>query len=228
LPEPAVESGAALDARLAPATSYSALRVRTLGGFAVWRGATSIGVSAWRQGKVGALFKCLLGAPNNRLHREVLVDWLWPDAELEAGADTLRQTLFRLRRALSNGAACAGYVRLDGEMLTLVPAPDGEAPADWLDAAAFESAAAAAQDLPAAARWLGAAATARTDLGKVLVPLRATEIARLSDQVRAGLAPEAFEHAWMAGAALSIDRALDEAMRWTPPGAAAPSPQGGG
>jgi predicted ATPase/DNA-binding SARP family transcriptional activator len=128
-----------------PATAHeSALRVRTLGAFAVWRGTVPMAVPIPAQGKAAALFKCLLGAPDHRLHAEALTDLLWPDAAAADGAGKLRQTMYHLRRALGTDHTGADYVQRHGDLLVLVPAPGARPPADWLDVAAFEQAAARA------------------------------------------------------------------------------------
>jgi predicted ATPase/DNA-binding SARP family transcriptional activator len=63
-------------------------------------------------------------APDRRLHRERLADWLWPDRDAEAAANNLNQALFAARRALdgagADGAAALtlrdGAVVLDAEV----------------------------------------------------------------------------------------------------------------
>jgi DNA-binding SARP family transcriptional activator len=54
------------------------LRVRTLGGFAVWCGVTPIPAAAWSQSKQTLLFKCLLSAPDQTLPRQEAIALLWP------------------------------------------------------------------------------------------------------------------------------------------------------
>src|SRR6185437_246074 len=125
-----------------PASSL--LRVRTLGGFTVWRGTEVVPADGWSQRKVALLFKCLLSAPGHTLHREQLLDFLWPDAGRDSGPKLLRQTLYRLRRLVGRPDEHHEYVRLEGDVLFLTPVPDGPAPADWIDALAFERAATAA------------------------------------------------------------------------------------
>ena len=137
----------------APATGEHAavsppLRVRTLGVFAVWWGDEPVPLTAFAQRKSALLFHALLAAPGQRLSRERLLDLLWPDVGPEQAGQRLRSTLHRLRGALG-----AAYLPSVGDLVLLDPAP-GAAPApDWLDAAAFERAAAAAlaaDDLAAA------------------------------------------------------------------------------
>jgi len=134
-----------------PAISPPALRVRTLGAFQVWRGDSAIPPRAWKRRKAGALFKYLLGSAGYRLHRERATELLWPETSPEAGASYLRVTIHQVRKILDRPPA-PSHVRTDGDWIALAPDPDGAPPADWLDAAAFAVAAAAAlggQDIAA-------------------------------------------------------------------------------
>lgn len=136
--ERALLAGPRADSAGTGAVVPASLRVRTLGGFAVWRGDTLIAQEQWARRKVAALFKALLGAPGYRLHREQAIELLWPDAAEGAHAGALRTTIHLLRKALQPpDAAAAGYLRSRGDWLVLAPAPDAAAPPDWLDAAHF-------------------------------------------------------------------------------------------
>ena len=124
------------------------LKVRTLGEFAVWRGDQPIPPASWSRRKVAALFTCLLGVPGYRLHRESLIETLWPEADAGAGANNLRVTAHRLRGVLNGPKAGDGYLHASGDVLSLAPFGD-DRPAPivaegWLDAAAFDHAATAA------------------------------------------------------------------------------------
>ncbi len=123
---------------------YAPLRVRTLGGFAVWRGPARLPDDAWAQRKAATLLKCLLSVPRHRMHRERLADMLGLTDEPVAAATYLRTTIHRLRKILGQRAGGQGYVRLDGDLVSLAPSPDSPSDGDWLDALAFERAAAAA------------------------------------------------------------------------------------
>ncbi|HEY8285077.1 MAG TPA: tetratricopeptide repeat protein [Chloroflexota bacterium] len=127
-----------------PAPASSQLRVRTLGDFVVWRGADPVPADGWSQRKVALLFKCLLSTPGHKLHREQLLDLLWPNANQDRGPKLLRQTLYRLRQLLGRPDSRQEYVRLEGDLVVLAPMPEGSAPVDWLDALVFERAATAA------------------------------------------------------------------------------------
>lgn len=120
------------------------LRVRTLGGFTVWRGADAMPASTWARPRIAALFKYLLTAPGHCAQRDYLLEAFWPDEDPALSAGRLRVTVHRLRRVLGETGAGRGYVRTDNESVALVPAPGAEAPTDWLDALAFQQAAAVA------------------------------------------------------------------------------------
>lgn len=98
-----------LEARVEPIADISAatsdqldapLRVRTLGGFAVWCGTKLLPPEAWTHRKAAQLFKCLVSAPRQRLHREQLAELLRPEEEPAAAAAYLRVTVHRLRQVL--------------------------------------------------------------------------------------------------------------------------------
>ncbi|HWE62028.1 MAG TPA: BTAD domain-containing putative transcriptional regulator, partial [Chloroflexota bacterium] len=127
-----------------PEIADPVLRVRTLGGFAVWRGTTAVPAAAWSQRKAALLFKCLISAPGHRLHRDQLLELFWPDADPHRGASQLRQAVFQLRRLLGQEGASQRYLRLDGELVILTPTLDSAPSGDWLDALTFEHAAWAA------------------------------------------------------------------------------------
>jgi predicted ATPase/DNA-binding SARP family transcriptional activator len=140
-PEEAVDAtarGAGTDVAPAPA-----LRVRTLGGFEVWRGDRAIPAPAWSRRGAVALFTLLLSLPQQRAPREYLRELLWPEDDPAASARKMREALYHLRRALNAPGQAAPYVRADGDVVALVAAPDTPPgpPESWLDAAAFERAA---------------------------------------------------------------------------------------
>ena len=120
------------------------LRVRTLGGFVVWRSGEEVPARSWGRRQAAALFKALLGAPGYRVHREQLLELLVPEAAPAEAAKWLRATLYLLRRILDAPGAAASHVQTQGELVVLVPALEGEGAADWLDAEAFARTATAA------------------------------------------------------------------------------------
>jgi len=109
-----------------------AVFVRLLGAFEVEVGGRAIGAGAWRLRKAADLVKLLAIAPGHRLHREQLMDALWPDKEPDAAANNLYQAIHGARRAL--GATAVEF--RDG-IVSLVP--DAGAGIE-VDVVAFEAA----------------------------------------------------------------------------------------
>lgn len=139
--------------RVPPPMPLPALRVRTLGGFAIWRGTRAIPDSSWARRKAASLFKCLLDAPGNRIGREEAADLLWPEAGPTEATNNLKVTIHHLRRILSSGedspslSGGSAYLRSEGEWLRLIAAPGdkGALPAEgWWDAEVFAQTAHAA------------------------------------------------------------------------------------
>src|SRR5829696_2878214 len=126
------------------------VRVRMLGGFSVSVGNRALREDAWRLRKVASLVKLLTLAPGHRLHREQVMDLLWPDSGKKTASNNLRGALHALRRSLAISPT-TGSRYLLSEDESLVMCPNGEL---WVDVEAFEEAAAMgrrAQD-PAAYR----------------------------------------------------------------------------
>src|SRR3712207_5313292 len=115
------------------------LRVRLLGGFKVSVGSRTIERSEWRLRKAAILVKLLALSPGHRLHREQAMDLLWPDSGRQAASNSLRKTLHGARRTLDPDTG-PRYLASEDESLVLCPSGDL-----WVDAEAFEEAAAAAR-----------------------------------------------------------------------------------
>jgi DNA-binding SARP family transcriptional activator len=93
----------------------------------------------WRLRKAAAMVKLLALAPSHRMHREHVMDLLWPDSSRKAVSNNLRQTLHAARRALDPSL---GSQYLVSEEKQLPLCPQGEL---WVDVDAFEEAAATAR-----------------------------------------------------------------------------------
>ncbi len=109
------------------------LGIKLLGGFGLCAGDRSVPGTSWRSRKATYLVKLLALAPDHALHREQLVEALWPD-HLSA-ANNLRQTLFIARRQLQT-------LRLDPDLLLRSQGDRVQLyPSDrmWVDAEIFES-----------------------------------------------------------------------------------------
>src|SRR5215218_5961680 len=114
------------------------LRVKLLGGFSTSVGSRTIQQNEWRLRKAAALLKVLALAPRHRLHREQVIDALWPDSGKKAASNSLRKTLHAARRAL-DPAGGSRYLASENDSLVLCPGSSL-----WVDVEAFEEAAAIA------------------------------------------------------------------------------------
>src|SRR5829696_6984575 len=111
-----------------------AVRIWLLGGFGVSIGSRSIQKGSWRLRNAAALVKLLSLAPGHRMHREQVMDLLWPDLGKKAASNNLRQTLHAARGTLDPTAA-SRYLASEDEALVLCP---GDSP--WVDIEVFEEA----------------------------------------------------------------------------------------
>src|SRR3990172_13081569 len=135
-----------------PGEPSDELRIWLLGGFRVSIGQAEIDPARWRLRKTRSLIKLLALASGHRLHREQLMEVLWPDLEPEAASNNLRKTLHHSRRALTTGRdTSASYLRFQGDLLNL--APDGRC---WIDVEAFDQAIAEARRTGSMGRYRAA------------------------------------------------------------------------
>ena len=113
------------------------VRLRLLGGFSVWVGSRAVAEGAWHLRKAKSLVKLLALAPGHCLHREQVMEALWPDLSPTAAANNLRYSLHHARRTLNviPGTVCH-YLHLHDELLELYP--EGSL---WVDVEAFADAA---------------------------------------------------------------------------------------
>jgi DNA-binding SARP family transcriptional activator len=107
--------------------------IELIGAFRVRVGDHVVDEIDWPQRKPKALIKLLALAPGHRLHREQLLDTLWPDLDLTAGGNNLRKAVFHARSVLGHD-----LVVVQGELVSL-------APGSVVDLDAFEEAASRAR-----------------------------------------------------------------------------------
>ena len=118
------------------------LRLQLLGALTVHIDGVAVEARQWRLRKAKALVTMLALAPDQRRHREQVLDRLWPDLEPAAAARNLHQTLYVARRALAGvGAATTGLLAIRDDVVVLDQA--GQVDVDVLQ---FERSAAAALD----------------------------------------------------------------------------------
>jgi predicted ATPase/DNA-binding SARP family transcriptional activator len=113
------------------------LRIELLGGFRVSVGDGLIPAEGWRRRKARHLVALLALAHEHRLHREQIMDLLWPDLAPAAAANNFYQALHLARRTLDpTGTLGARYLQLQDQVLQLCPTEPL-----WIDVDAFEAAA---------------------------------------------------------------------------------------
>jgi DNA-binding SARP family transcriptional activator len=76
------------------------LRIKTFGGFAVWRGPKLLESADWKREKSRQLLQVLVGNWGKWMSREQLTLVLWPDAEPATAYNNLKVTLSSLNQAL--------------------------------------------------------------------------------------------------------------------------------
>jgi DNA-binding SARP family transcriptional activator len=113
------------------------LRLGLFGGFRAALDAAPVPDSAWERPAARRLVKLLAVEPPHRLHRDQVLDQLWPDLAPDAAVNTLRKALHQARRAVEPEArrASATYFQFQDETLSLSASV-------WIDIDAFESLAA--------------------------------------------------------------------------------------
>ncbi|MBA2692630.1 MAG: hypothetical protein H0U65_09080 [Rubrobacter sp.] len=113
------------------------VRVWMLGGFRVSVGGREVGEGEWGLRKAASLVKLLALAPGHRLHRERVMDALWPNLPPASASNNFHRTLHAARKALKSGSA---HLSLRGEEFALCPGGEVR-----VDVEAFEEAARAAR-----------------------------------------------------------------------------------
>jgi predicted ATPase/DNA-binding SARP family transcriptional activator/DNA-binding CsgD family transcriptional regulator len=148
--EPAAQQlqhrGVHTDSETARRSELEVVRIGLLGGFRLSVGPRLIEEDQWRLRRARSLLKLLTLAPGHHLHREQVMETLWPDLGMRRASNNLHYALHTVRRALepsamaSRSAASSGYLFLRDEQLILCP----DSPL-WVDVEAFEQAASAAR-----------------------------------------------------------------------------------
>lgn len=112
------------------------VRLYLMGEFRAFRGGHSIPSMLWdRRVAARTLVKILAAVPARRMHREQMIEILWPNAEAAAGPNRLAKALHAARHVLEPDLptrATSSYLSLEEEMLSL------HRHNVWIDADEFE------------------------------------------------------------------------------------------
>ena len=122
------------------------LRIQLLGNTNVWRAdGTRVEGPDWRKRKVQILL-AFLALHSRPMHREVLIEALWPDLEYAAALHNLNTTIYHLRKSLEPTlphGADSRYIRYEGNCYFI-----DVGVSLWLDEVAFETGIAQARREP--------------------------------------------------------------------------------
>ena len=106
------------------------VHVSLLGGFSVTVNGEPV-PDRWRLRKAKILVKLLTLAPGHRLHREVVIDRLWPDTEPHVAANNLHQVVHTIRRMVGPES-----ITLSDDVVRLCPTGGLSVDVDQFDRAA--------------------------------------------------------------------------------------------
>jgi DNA-binding SARP family transcriptional activator len=98
------------------------LFIQTLGPFRAWRRGQEIGRGAWPREKALHLFQLLVCHRGHGVHRDRILEMLWPDSSASTAATGLRVALSAVRNALEpdrESGTDGGFVRRDGDTIRL-------------------------------------------------------------------------------------------------------------
>ena len=93
------------------------IQIRLLGGFEVVVGGRPVDAARWTRRRAAALVKLLALAPARTMHREQVIDALWPDDRVDTATPKLHKAAHFARKALGDGSA----IVLRGELVALFP-----------------------------------------------------------------------------------------------------------
>lgn len=95
------------------------VQIRLLGGFGVDHDGRPVDARAWRLRKARTLVKLLALQRDQRLHRDVLLDALWPDRTPMSAVNNLHQALHVARRVLAGDGPTGGLLELRDDVVAL-------------------------------------------------------------------------------------------------------------
>jgi predicted ATPase/DNA-binding SARP family transcriptional activator/DNA-binding CsgD family transcriptional regulator len=117
------------------------IRLWLLGSFRVSVGLRTLEEGDWQLRKAASLVKLLALSSRHRLHREYIMELLWPESNRRAASNNLRQVIYAARGSLRLGSANSNrYFVSQDEQIALCPECKL-----WVDLEAFEEASATAR-----------------------------------------------------------------------------------
>ncbi len=126
---------------------HGALQIFALGSFGLAAGGRSVAVERWKRKQAVTLLKYLVTHIDRPVHRERILDCLWPDVDEHRGWGRLKVTIYYLRRQLRATGMGEDVVRTVGHAYLL------RRDAVWVDAELFEKFVADGRTLQDQRRW---------------------------------------------------------------------------
>jgi DNA-binding SARP family transcriptional activator len=126
---------------------HGALQIFALGSFGLAAGGRSVAVERWKRKQAVTLLKYLVTQLDRPVHRERILDCLWPDVDERRGWGRLKVTIYYLRRQLRTIGMGEDIVRTVGHAYLL------RRDAVWVDAELFEKLVADGRTLQDQRRW---------------------------------------------------------------------------
>jgi PAS domain S-box-containing protein len=111
---------------------HHTLQIFTLGGFGLVVAGQSIDFGRWKRKQAATLLKYLVTQIDRSVHRERLLDSLWPDVDEKQGWGRLKVTMYYLRRELRAHGLGDDVIKTIGSAYML------RRDAVWVDAEAFQ------------------------------------------------------------------------------------------
>ncbi len=111
------------------------LRVHTLGHFQVQRGDEKVTAKAWRREKSRQLFQLIISFRNSPLDREQILDYLWPESDIESAGRNFKVAFSTMLNVLEPGRQAGGssaFILREGSVYGLQPNADM-----WIDVDKF-------------------------------------------------------------------------------------------
>jgi PAS domain S-box-containing protein len=126
---------------------HHTLQVFTLGGFGIVVAGRSIDIGKWKRKQAVTLLKYLVTQLDRPVHRERLLDCLWPDVDESQGWGRLKVTMYYLRRELRANGMSDDVVKTIGNAYLL------RRDAVWVDVDVFERLVTEGRALQDQAHW---------------------------------------------------------------------------
>lgn len=111
---------------------HQTLQIFTLGGFGLVLAGQSIDTGRWKRKQAVTLLKYLVTQLDRSVHRERLLDCLWPDVDEKQAWGRLKVTMYYLRRELRSQGISDDVIKTIGSAYML------KRNSVWVDAQAFE------------------------------------------------------------------------------------------